>query len=383
MNKVILVRFGELFLKGGNRGFFEKLLIKNIKYAIEPFNAEFSRSQSRYIIDNFDNNRTEELINRLKKVFGIHSLSIAYKVNSTKEEIFEAALLLAKPGKFKAETNRADKKFGYSSMQFSALLGGEILSKIRGSEVDVHKPSYIIYTDIREDGKSFVFTDIIPGAGGLPHNTAGHGMLMLSGGIDSPVAGYMMARRGMRISAVHFYSYPYTSELAKEKVITLAKHLAEYGCGMDLYIVPFTAIQDTINQRCKNQYLITIMRRFMMRITEKLAEKNHANAIINGECLGQVASQTLESINVTGSTVKIPVLRPLIGFDKQDIIEIAQKISTFNTSILPYEDCCTVFVPKNPVIKPTIAEAEYQEKFIENINELIEEAVNNTEKISV
>ncbi|MBP5177396.1 MAG: tRNA 4-thiouridine(8) synthase ThiI, partial [Clostridia bacterium] len=264
----------------------------------------------------------------------------------------------------------------------SREIGGMVLDAYPTLKVDVVSPENVINVDIREGGKTLIFTEIIHGLGGLPTSSSGRGMLMLSGGIDSPVAGYMMAKRGMKLDAVHFHSYPYTSVAAREKVEKLAGMVAEYTNGINLYVVKFTEIQEAIHEKCPEELMITLMRRFMMRIAERLAILYGGQAIITGESLGQVASQTIESITSSNSVVKMPVLRPLIAFDKLDIIEIAQKIDTFETSILPYEDCCTVFLPKFPAIKPkmeTILKAEAKL----DVEKLIEDALKNTEVVKI
>ena len=261
------------------------------------------------------------------------------------------------------------------------MLGGDVLSVYgKNLTVDVKKPQHIVKIDMRENGKSLIYTEVIKCVGGMPIGSSGHGFLMLSGGIDSPVAGYMMCKRGMKLSSVHFHSYPYTGEAAKEKVITLGKMVGEYSAGMTLYVVKFTKIQEAIHERCAEDLMITMMRRFMMRITERLALKHGGQAIITGESLGQVASQTVESITSSNSVVTMPVFRPLIAFDKLETIEIAEKIGTYETSILPYEDCCTVFLPKYPAIKPKMDRILKEEARLD-VESLIEEALNDVEVI--
>lgn len=385
MKKVILIRVCEIFLKGKNRFYFVKLLEDHIKKALEGINYSFESMQMRYVIGDYNESDYDEIISRLKKVSGIHTMSPALEVDSSYENIRDCAILLCqdKEGTFKVETNRADKTFKYHSVELSSLVGGDVLSKYSDKlRVDVKKPRLVVNVDIRESGKTLVFTDFIKGIGGMPTGSSGHGFLMLSGGIDSPVAGYMMAKRGMKLSAVHFHSYPYTGEAAKEKVITLGKMVGAYTGGMDLYVVKFTHIQELIHEKCAEEFMITLMRRFMMRITERLALENGGQSIITGESLGQVASQTMESITSSNSVVKIPVFRPLIAFDKLETIEIAQKIDTYETSILPYEDCCTVFLPKYPVIKPKMEKVLKEESKLP-VDELIEEALSNVELIKL
>ena len=276
-------------------------------------------------------------------------------------------------------TNRADKTFSPDSMETSMLLGGRLLEKYGNNiKVDVKNPDFTVFVDIREDKKTFVYSETVPCMSGMPVGSAGKGLLLISGGIDSPVAGYMMCKRGMKIECLHFHSFPYTGEAAKEKVKDLTKIVGEYNGGITLHVVSFTHIQEEIHKKCPEEYMITIMRRFMMRIAERLANQRGDQAIITGESLGQVASQTIESITSSNSVVKMPVLRPLIGFDKLDIIDISKKIEAYETSILPYEDCCTVFLPKFPLIKPNLQKVIYTESKLD-VESLIEEAMSNIE----
>ena len=373
----ILIRFGEIFLKGNNRKYFEDLLINNIKAALKPLKYTFLRSQGRYYVEDFDN--ADEIIQRLKKVFGIHSVSPALKVKTDKETLFEAAVGMSPmSGKFRVTVKRADKRLPFTSAEMAGKIGGALLKASLGKlKVDLYDFDFELNVDIRDNGFSYLFYDKIPGAGGLPVGCSGNGMLLLSGGIDSPVAGYLIAKRGVRINAVHFHSFPYTSELALQKVKDLAAKLARYTGGVKLFVVPFTDIQYAIHEKCPESFMITIMRRFMMRIAERLARREECGAIITGESLGQVASQTMQSMMVTNSVVSLPVYRPLIGFDKEEIIDISKKIDAFDISIRPYEDCCTVFLPKNPVIRPRIAEAVEYEKNLD-VDALIDAAVENT-----
>lgn len=382
LQEIIIVRFGELFLKGNNRSFFENLLIKNIKSAVKKFDISVHKGRGRYIVHGFDQSSRNAVMDALKKVFGIHSLSFAKQTASDAEKIYQLCREHVRPGSFKVQTKRADKTFAYNSMEFSSYIGGRLLGEFSDISVDVHSPEYVINIDLREDGTTFVYADVIAGAGGMPVGSSAKGMLMLSGGIDSPVAGYMMARRGMNLCAVHYHSHPYTSEHSRQKVITLAEKLAEYCGGIKLYVVPFTEIQQEIHKHCRAEYMITIMRRYMMEIAQILAERENAGAIINGESLGQVASQTMESITVTNDVVSMPVFRPLIGLDKIDIIKTAEKIGTYNTSILPYEDCCTIFLPKNPIIKPKLKFVKEQESALSR-QSLIDAAILGTEVIEL
>ncbi|MBR2303160.1 MAG: tRNA 4-thiouridine(8) synthase ThiI [Clostridia bacterium] len=383
MGKAIILRYSEIHLKGNNRNFFESLLIENVKNALSKYAFDFKKTYGRYVISNYDQSQEESIIDKLTKVFGLHSISPAFVVDNDLDKITEAALQLGvTEGTFKVECNRADKTFPMKSFEVAAEIGGRLLSKYHKLVVDIHNPQQIVNIDMRENKKSFVFIKNIPAAGGLPVGCSGKGLLLLSGGIDSPVAGYMMAKRGMKISSIHFHSYPFTSDQAREKVMTLAKELTDYTGKMDVYVVPFTDIQIKIHEECPEEFMITIMRRFMMRISQKIAQKIGAGALITGESLGQVASQTLESINTTNSVATMPVFRPLIGFDKMDIIEISHKIGTYQTSILPYEDCCTVFLPKHPVTKPKLHIIERAEQKL-NIDELIEQAIENIELVQL
>lgn len=386
MKKVIIVRVCEIFLKGKNRFYFVNLLETNIKKALSGIKFDIVKLQMRYLIENFDEADYDLIVSKLLKVSGIHTLSHALCVNTDVDEIAAAGIALCdgKSGTFKVETNRADKTFKMHSVELSAEVGGRILEAYPAGKfkVDVKKPSFMVHIDIRENGETLVYTDVTKGVGGMPVGSSGKGFLMLSGGIDSPVAGYMMCKRGMKLSAVHFHSYPYTGEAAKEKVITLGKKLSEYSSGMTLYVVKFTHIQEEIHQKCSEEFMITMMRRFMMRITERLAAAHGGQAIITGESLGQVASQTTESITSSNSVVTMPVFRPLIAFDKLETIEIANKIDTYETSILPYEDCCTVFLPKFPVIKPRMDKVLKEESKL-NVEELVESALKDVEVIEL
>ena len=377
----ILIRYGEIFLKGNNRYYFESLLVKNIKAALAGFDYKFVKSQSRYYVEDFNEEYADEIISRLTKVFGIHSISPSVKVKTDLLEISRIASEISpKSGSFRVTVKRADKRINMRSMDIAAKIGGDMLMQSKGTlTVELFTPEFELNVDIRENGYSYLFYDKIPGAGGLPVGCSGNGMLLLSGGIDSPVAGYVMAKRGVKIFAVHYHSFPYTSELALQKVKDLAKKLTPYCGDITLFTVPFTEIQYAIHNHCPEEFMITIMRRFMMRIAERLANDTHCGAIITGEALGQVASQTMQSINVTNSVVEMPVFRPLIGSDKEEIIKISEKIDTYDISIRPYEDCCTVFLPKNPVIKPKLADAiNYEQRL--DVDALIEDALNRTER---
>ena len=392
MKKVLLLCYGEIHLKGKNRGSFENALLKNIESAVFSIDkdAKVSRIGGRYLVDGFNQENLELITQRVSKVFGLVSLSVAYEVVSTDENIKDCLKklilndeILKNAKSFKMEVKRADKKFPIQSTEFAAELGGVVLDEYSNLKVDLRNPEVQIDVDIRENGKTYIFKDKIKGVGGLPVGTSGTSLVMLSGGIDSPVAAYLMAKRGVKITCVHFHSYPYTSKQAKDKVIELANEIKDYCGGFKLYCVSFTKIQEAIHKNCKDGYMITIMRRIMMRICEKLCEKYGYQSVVTGENLGQVASQTIESMTSTESVLnKIPVFRPLLAFDKLEIIEIAKNIGTFETSILPYEDCCTVFLPKNPVIKPKIDLVELEEANLD-IDSLVEEALNTMETIVI
>ncbi len=380
--KVILLRYGEIHLKGNNRRFFENALLKNIKSTLNGETFKLQHISGRYLITDYDEKREYAIIQKLVCVFGLHSISPAVVVENEPELILAECKKISVIGKFRVTTRRASKIFPIKSMQFSAMAGEVILDNCPNAVVDLHEPETVVNIDIRENGYTYISTQTIPCAGGMPVGTAGNGLLLLSGGIDSPVAGYFMAKRGMNIHALHFHSFPYTSELAKQKVITLAKLLSKYTGAIKLSFVSFTQVQEAINRYCDRDYMITIMRRIMMRISERLAKDVGAGAIITGESLGQVASQTLESITSTSAVTSMPIFRPLIGFDKLDIIDIARKIGTMETSILPYEDCCTVFLPKNPVTKPRLDRVEREESKLD-IDKLVNDAYDTLETIDI
>ncbi len=340
MKRVVIIRYGELYLKGKNRGFFEGKFEANLKNALKGIDHKFVKQSGRYLIENFAEEETEIIVEKLKKVFGLHTLSVAYETDSDLDSIFEAAKLLIKPsGTFKVESHRGDKRYPLTSPEISRKIGAMLLDYSKGSlSVDVHNPSFAIRVDIRENGKALVFGEFIEGANGMPVGTAGKGLLLLSGGIDSPVAGHMMAKRGMTVECLHFHSYPYTNMQAKEKVVDLAKILSEYTVGTTLYTISVTHIQEAIHEKCRPELMITLLRRFMYRIAERQSLRIGAQCIITGESLGQVASQTIEGVTSSNSVVeKLPVLRPLIGFDKNEIIDRSVKMGAYETSILPFK----------------------------------------------
>ena len=382
MKRVILLRFGELYLKGKNRGFFEKVLISNIKQALKGIECKFYKVTGRYIISDYDEMDETIIINKLTKIFGLVSLSVAVEMETNIESIKDYISNISIPQKsFRVSVTRADKTFPIKSNDFEKELGGLILKNNPTLKVKLKDYKTEIIVDIRENGLTYVLHDKIECEGGMPLGTAGKGLLLLSGGIDSPVAGYMIAKRGMSIVGIHFHSFPYTSEMAKQKVISLAKLISPYCGKIKLYLCPFTKIQEEIHKNCAPEFMITIMRRIMMKIAAKIAVKAGCKAIITGENLGQVASQTVESLTVTNfSQTQIPIFRPLIAFDKKDIINISRKIGTYETSILPYEDCCTVFLPKNPIIKPKL-EKVIKEELKLDIETLVDNAIKNTEII--
>jgi len=379
--KIIIIRYGEIFLKGNNRGFFENVLLDNIKLTLKNFECKISKIQSRILVYDYNETLEKDIILALVRVFGIHSVSSAIKIKTDIDNILKVSIDLLQEGSFKVETNRADKNFKMTSMEVSSYIGGCIFTNLN-KKVDIHKPDFIINIDIRENGYTFVYTNNSEGARGIPVGCSGNGLLLLSGGIDSPVAGYMMASRGMKLYAVHFMSPPYTSLQAKEKVISLAKKLSVYNLGINVFMVPFTEIQTTISKICPENFLITLMRRFMMRIANKICEREKLDAIITGESLGQVASQTIQGINCSNDAADFPVLRPLIGTDKTDIINLSKKIDCYNISILPYQDCCTIFVPKKPATKPKLETAKRFEESLK-CDALTEKAVNNIETIEL
>ena len=382
MEKVVIVRYCEIHLKGKNRGYFEKVFMNNLEKALTGIRHEMHKPSGRYVVENFDEGRADEIVERLRKVFGTHTLSVGYKVEADMKKIYEAVKVIApKEGTFKVETNRGDKKFPLNSMQINAQIGGRLLDDFPSLKVDVHNPQMVVSIDVRENGTVLVFGGVVKAAGGMPVGTAGKGMLLLSGGIDSPVAGYMIAKRGMKIEGLHFHSYPYTNMQAREKVEELARILSTYTGGMTLNVVSVTHIQEAIHKNCPEEMMITLLRRFMIRIAERLCEKSGSQCIITGESLGQVASQTIEGMTSSNAVVRnVPVLRPLVGFDKTEIIERSRAIGTFETSIQPYEDCCTVFLPKHPLIRPRLSEVEAAEAKLD-VNGLVEEALSTLETV--
>ncbi len=372
MEKVILARIGEIALKGLNRSVFERRLAVNIRKMISDLGpAKVRWSQSRFYIEPEDDTfMFDEALERLTGVFGLVSVSPAVVVSSEEEAVFAEAVAQMKAEMekrtirtFKVETKRGLKTFPLNSPAISAEAGGRILDAFPELTVDVKNPDVIIYIEVRE--QSYVYSQILPAPGGMPTGCNGKACLLLSGGIDSPVAGYMIGKRGVSICAVHFYSYPYTSERAKEKVLELASLVSRFTGPMKVMVVPFTDIQLEIHQKCRDELGTVLLRRSMMRIADRLARKNGCSALVTGESVGQVASQTMQAIYCTDAAASMPVYRPLIGMDKMEVVAIAQKIGTFETSILPYEDCCTVFTPKHPKTRPMLSEIEEEEKRVD------------------
>lgn len=385
MEKVILVRYGEISLKGLNRSYFMNKLNRNMKAALAQYqDIKIQPIQGRYLIECLEEDR-DQVVQSLRKVFGIVSVSPAIRLENDLDKIKGVALQLMKKGNsdiktFKVESKRGNKNFPMKSPEINKEIGAHILINTENIKVDVHNPDTKIYVEIREN--AYVYNEIMSGSGGLPVGSSGKVALLISGGIDSPVAGYMVAKRGVELIGVHFHSFPFTSERAKEKVIDLTKIITQYTGPIKLFIVPFTKIQTKIGQKCDERQTTLIMRRFMMKISERIAKKEEAKALVTGESIGQVASQTLESLNVTNAAVNLPVFRPLIGMDKQEITEISYKINTYETSILPYEDCCTIFVPKHPETRPKLEKILKSEELL-NVEELIEEAIDSVEIINL
>ena len=383
MEKIILIKYGELTTKKANRNLFINRIYENMKLLLKDYDINIVKNRVRMFIT-VNDNREEEVINIVKNIFGIHSIVLAYKVNTNIDEIKENIIKIASTIKFntfKVETDRADKSFPISSMDFSKEIGALILKNIPDKKVDVHNPEYLLKIEIRSD-YTYIYSKEIKALGGYPVGIAGKGLLMLSGGIDSPVAGYLALKRGIKLECIYFESPPHTSIAAKNKVKTLITKLNKYQPSIKLHVINFTEIQEAIYKNIDPTYMITIMRRMMYRISEKVLKERECLVLINGESVGQVASQTLTSMQVINNVTNLPVIRPVACLDKLEIIDLAKKIDTYETSILPYEDCCTIFLPKHPVINPTLSKSiEYEKKF--NYEELINEAVLNKETITI
>ncbi|MDO5143229.1 MAG: tRNA uracil 4-sulfurtransferase ThiI [bacterium] len=381
MRNLLLVKYGEIFLKGLNRPYFMHALVKKVQHAVKSLGGRVWLHDGRIFVADFDD--MDAVIAKVTKVFGVHSVCPAVEMEKDDfDAIAKQAIEMCRDltGTFKVVARRSDKKYFLDSPAINQQLGGRILQAVPSLKVELHHPDHVLNVEIRD--MAYLYVKVIPAYGGMPVGTNGKATLLLSGGIDSPVAGWMIAKRGVWINAVHFHSYPYTSDRAREKVLDLARILSDSCCGIRVHIVPFTRIQMEIHEKCPEEYTTLIMRRFMMRIAERVARQEGSGALITGESIGQVASQTMEALGVTDSTVSMPVFRPVIGFDKTEIIEIAQKIGTFETSSLPYEDCCTVFTPRHPATKPkmeTVLEGESRL----DINGLIEEAMAGIEIVQV
>jgi thiamine biosynthesis protein ThiI len=377
MRKLLLIKYAsEIFLKGLNRKIFEKKLMKNIDSVLKGCRYEFINDQGRWFLYSED---LEEVMSKVKRVFGVSEVCLVTEVEPTIEAISAQAVVEAEDfgeTTFKVESNRANKAFPLNSMEISREIGAVVLNAVEGLTVDVHKPQRIINVEVRK--RAYVYSKRVKAVGGMPYGTNGSTMLMLSGGIDSPVAGYMMARRGVELNAIYFHSHPYTSERAKEKVKDLARLLKGYTGKINLYVAPFTDIQMDIIEKCPEDELTIIMRKFMMRVACAVAEKYNINSVTTGESIGQVASQTMEGLMVSNDVADRPVFRPLIAMDKIDIMDISRDIGTYETSILPYEDCCTIFVPKHPKIKPKVDLIRKSESILD-IDRLIQECIDNME----
>lgn len=388
MNEILLMKLGEIILKGGNKRQFESRLRQNVRRRMKPY-GEFDvyiLQSTVYIEPKSEDCDVDGAWEACHSIFGVVSLCRCRPCEKSMDAIFEAIesylgddLDCAKS--FKVESKRSDKQFPMSSIQISQEIGGRLADAHPDTAVDVHHPDYTVYVEVR-DLSAYVHGPAEPGAGGLPTGVGGRAMCLLSGGIDSPVAAYMMAKRGVEIEAVHFFSYPYTSQLAKDKVLELARLVTRFSGKMTVNVVGFTEIQEAIRDNCPEEFFTLIMRRFMMEISQRIAKEDGCGSLVTGENLGQVASQTMEAMAVTGAVVDIPIFMPLVGMDKEEIITIARKIGTLETSILPYEDCCTVFTPKHPKTKPTLGQVLYAERNLDR-EALIEKALAGVEKIKV
>lgn len=382
MEKIIIIKYGELTTKKDNINYFIKVLKDNIKKALINVESEITYDKGRMFIKT---SSYEDVLEKLKKVFGIHEIIIGYELEDNSYQNIKDNIISLVKGKefdtFKVVSKRSDKTYPLNSMELSRKLGGELLKCMHNIKVDVHNPELTINVEVRNKC-ALIYFEKHRGLGGYPVGTLGKGMLMLSGGIDSPVAGYLAIKRGVKLEAVYFESPPHTSIEAKNKVFSLAKKLAMYNQNINVHVINFTEIQEAIYKNIPKEYLITIMRRMMYRITEKLAKKKKAKVIVNGESIGQVASQTLTSMSVINEVIKMPVIRPVACFDKLEIIDIAKKIDTYETSILPFEDCCTIFVPEHPVINPESEKALIYENLIP-YEELINKAIRNEEVVKI
>ena len=388
MNEIFLLKLGEIVLKGANKRQFESRLRQNVRRRMKPYgNFDVYILQSTVYVEPQDENAdVDGAWEACRAIFGVVSLCRCRPCEKNVDAIYEAVENylgedLDCAESFKVESKRSDKQFPLTSIQLSQEIGGRLAEAHPSCRVDVHHPAYTVFVEVR-DFAAYVHGPAEPGAGGLPTGVGGWAMVLLSGGIDSPVAAYMIAKRGVEIEAVHFFSYPYTSQLAKDKVVELARLVTRYCGKMTVNVVSFTEIQEAIRDNCPEEFFTLIMRRFMMEISQRIAQGDGCGALITGENLGQVASQTMEAMAVTGAVVDIPIFMPLVGMDKEEIVTIARKIGTLETSILPYEDCCTVFTPKHPKTKPTLGQVIHAEKALDR-QALIENALNSIEKIKV
>ena len=380
MRELLLVRYGEIFLKGQNRPVFMRALVKRVKRAVQDLGATVYLNDSRIFVTDYSDQ--DEAIRKVTKVFGVHSVCPAIEMP---KEDFDAvaaqavSMMAELKGTFKVTARRSDKRYPLDSPAINGQIGHRVLVANKNLSVDVKNPDHVMNVEIRDH--AYLYVKVIPAVGGMPVGTNGRATLLLSGGIDSPVAGWMIAKRGVHINAVHFHSYPYTSDRAKEKVLDLARILSESCCGIRVHVVPFTKIQMEIHEKCPDEYTTLIMRRFMMRIAERVAITEKSEALITGESIGQVASQTMTALGTTDMVVNMPVFRPVIGFDKTEIIAIAEKIGTMETSSLPYEDCCTVFTPRHPATHPHLDIIEAAEAKLD-MEALIQEALDGIEIVT-
>lgn len=385
MEQMILAKCGEIVLKGLNRSHFDAILLKNLKSSINDLGRfDISLAQSTVYVRPLDDADMDEVFERTCRVFGFAAVCRAYMCEKTMESIQNLAReclcdVLEEASTFKVEAKRSDKRFPLKSPEICREVGGTLLERFPHLRVDVHNPEVTVTVEVRDFG-AYIHAVRVPGAGGMPYGSNGRACLLLSGGIDSPVAGYMMAKRGVQLTGIHFFSPPYTGERAKQKVITLAELMRAYCPGMKLLVVHFTEVQEAIRDHCKEEFFTVIMRRFMMRVAHALEKRTHSGALITGESLGQVASQTMDALRLTDSVTDSLILRPLIGMDKDEIVRISRKIGTFETSIQPYEDCCTVFTPKHPRTKPTLRDIEREEANLD-IDALVAKALEGIEVI--
>ena len=388
MKEMFLLKLGEIVLKGANRRTFEETLKKNVRRTVSHFGAfkVYIMQSTVYVEPQADDCDLDGAWEACGHVFGVSSMCRCRACEKNLDAIYQAVVdylgdELSVQKSFKVESKRSDKSFPLNSIQISQEIGGRLAEAFPQVAVDVHTPTYVVNVEVR-DFAAYIHGPAVPGAGGLPTGTGGRAAVLLSGGIDSPVAGYMIAKRGVELECIHFFSYPYTSERAKEKVLELAKLMTRYCGRMTVDVVGFTEIQEAIRDHCREEYFTIIMRRFMMRISEAIARDHGAKCLVTGENLGQVASQTMDAMAVTGAVVHMAIFHPLIGMDKEEIVTIARKIGTLDTSILPYEDCCTVFTPKHPKTKPSLGPVEAEEAKLD-VEGLIARAIENTEKIQV